>query len=227
MVSSYSITSPYSKIQDFNSKTKVVCENTDLSMFFDQCKVIFIGDEKCGKTSLVNRFTLSSFEQEYKPTLDINYNLKYFDVLNTEYNVGFWDMPGQESLKLITRSHFKNANVIVVVFDLTRPQTLMNAIKWMEEALAENDKSNPLRFIVGNKSDLLSKKAFEGLEAHARIIAQDLDAEYISVSSKEGTEVNNLFRRFTSLAFDKSVQKLIMPSDYNKVKNNISNMPKS
>lgn len=222
MNSPYTTTSPYSRILEFNSKTKAVCGNTDLSMFLDQCKVIFVGDEKCGKTSLINRFTSSSFDSDYKPTAGVDYEAKYFNVLDIGYNVGLWDVPGDERFKIIVQSYYKNANVIVVVFDLTRPSTLVNATKWMQETLAANLKTDPIRFLVGTKSDILSRKTLEGLEAHANLVAQELDAEYFSVSSKNGTEVNNLLKRFIALAFENSVQKLIKPTDYYTVKNNLS-----
>lgn len=218
----YSASSPYSKILEFNSKTKAVCSSTDLSMFLDQCKVIIVGDANCGKSSLIKRFTSSSFDLDYHPTVDVDYETKYFDVLDVGYSVGFWDAPGEERFKQIVQSYYKNANVIVVVFDLTRPSTLMNANKWMKETLAANIKTDPIRFLVGTKSDLLSRKTLEGLEAHANHVAQEMDAEYFSVSSKDGTEVNNLFKRFTGLAFENSVQKLIKPPDYHAVKNNLS-----
>jgi Ras-related protein Rab-36 len=94
----------------------------------------------------------------------------------------------------------------------------------MKEALSANEKNDPIRFLVGTKSDLLPKRALEGLESHATFIAQEIDAEYFSVSSRDGTEVPNLFKRFTSLAFDNAVQLLIRPPDYNIVKNNIKSM---
>ena len=222
MLPPYSSTSPYNKILDFNKKTKAVCQNTDLSMFLDQCKVVFVGDANCGKSSLIKRFTSSSFDLDYQPTVAADYETKYFDVLEVEYNVGFWDMPSEEKFKFITQSYYKNANVIVVVFDLTRPATLVNSTKWMRESLSANIKSDPIRFLVGTKSDLLNRKALEGIEAHANFIAQELDAEFISVSAKEGSEVNNLFKRLTALAFENSVQKLIRPPDYHTVKNNLS-----
>ena len=84
-----------------------------------------------------------------------------------------------------------------------------------------NDKSDPLRFLVGTKSDLLPRKVLDGLESHARYIAQEIDAEYFSTSSRDDREVSNLFRRIASLAFDNSVQKIIRPADYHVVKNNI------
>lgn len=222
MAAPYSTTSPYNQILDFNNKTKLICDSTDLSMFLDQCKVIFVGDASCGKSSLIKRFASSSFDLDCKTTLGADYEAKFFNVLDVDYNVGFWDLPGDEKFNAMSRPYYKNSNVIVVVFDLTRTSTLANAAKWMKETLTANVKTDPIRFLVGTKSDLLSKRVLEGLEEHANVIAQELDAEYFSVSSKDGTEVDNLFRRFTALSFENSIQKLIKPPDYHSVKNNIS-----
>ncbi len=59
------------------------------------------------------------------------------------------------------------------------------------------------------------------METRAQKVAQEMNAEYFTISSKDGTHVTSLFRRFTSLAFEKSVQALITPKDLNAVKNNI------
>lgn len=222
MIPSYSLASPYHSIQDFNAKTKAVCRNTDLTMFLDQCKVVIVGDANCGKSTLVKRFSSSTYDEDYKPTIGVVLEQKYFEVLENGYNVGLWDVPGEEKFRQLFQSYYKNSNVIVVVFDLTRPSTLLNSARWMRDTLAANMSSDPLRFLVGTKSDLLSKRALESLEAHASLMAQELDAEFFAVSSKDGSEVNNLFKRIASLAFENSIQKLIRPPDYNAVKNNIS-----
>lgn len=222
MIPSYSSASPYHRIQDFNAKTKAVCLNTDLTMFLDQCKVVVVGDANCGKSTLIKRFSASTFDEDYKPTIGVVLEQKYFDVLENGYNVGLWDVPGEEKFRQLFQSYYKNSNVIVVVFDLTRPSTLLSAARWMRDTLAANMSSDPLRFLVGTKSDLLSKRALESLEAHASLMAHELDAEFFAVSAKDGSEVNNLFRRIASLAFENSIQKLIRPPDYNTVKNNIS-----
>ncbi|KAG5677731.1 hypothetical protein PVAND_007462 [Polypedilum vanderplanki] len=221
MPQSYTQSSPYSKINDFNAKTKIVCQKTDLSLFLDQCKVIFIGDCETGKTSLINRFTSSTFDHCYRATHDVDFQTKYFEILNIAYTIGIWDLSGEEKYKILNQPYYKNANVIVAVFDLTKPSTLINACRWMKEALSANEKNDPIRFLVGTKSDLLTRKALERIEAHAEFIAQEVDAEYFSTSSRDDIEVTNLFKRFVSLSFDNSVQRLIRPPDYNVIKNNI------
>jgi small GTP-binding protein len=217
----YSVSSPYNKITDFNDKTKIVCQKTDLSLFLEQCKVLFVGDCEVGKTSLIKSFRACEFDSRYRATRGVDYENFDFEILNVSYNVNLWDVSGEENYKIINQPYYKNATAIVAVFDLTKPSSMINATRWMKEVLAANEKNDPLRFLVGTKSDLLPKKALQGLELHARFIAQEIDAEYFSTSSRDPSQVTNLFKRFTSLSFDKSVQKLLRPADYNIVKNNI------
>lgn len=81
-------------------------------------------------------------------------------------------------------------------------------------------------FLVGTKCDLLSRRALEVAERDAELIAHQMNAEHFSVSAREGTNVVNLFKRLTALAFESSVQKLITPPDYNLIRNNIISMNK-
>ena len=41
-------------------------------------KIVIIGDINVGKTSILSRFRYGSFEQEYMPTLDIDFFTKNF-----------------------------------------------------------------------------------------------------------------------------------------------------
>jgi predicted GTPase len=106
----YTLSSPYNKILDFNTKAKIVCQKTDLSLFLDQCKVIFVGDVEVGKSALINRFISTSFNHRYKPTTDVDYQMKTFEILNIDYTVGFWDMSGEDEYKVLNQPYYANAN---------------------------------------------------------------------------------------------------------------------
>jgi small GTP-binding protein len=111
MPHAYEQSSPYSKIVDFNAKTKIVCQKTDLSLFLDQCKVIFIGDCEAGKTSLISRFTSSTFDHCYRATShEVDFRTKYFEILNIAYTIGIWDLSGEEKYKVLNQPYYKNAN---------------------------------------------------------------------------------------------------------------------
>ncbi|KAJ8312502.1 hypothetical protein KUTeg_009875 [Tegillarca granosa] len=114
-----------------------------------------------------------------------------------------WDTAGQERFKCIAASYYRGANVVIVVFDLSDESTLTNAEKWMIDA-CENA-SEPCKFLVGTKKDLLSPNSYEVVEQRAAQIANSLGAEYWALSSKTGENVQDFFFRAVSLTFEAAV----------------------
>lgn len=110
MPQSFTVTSPYSKITDFNTRTKIVCQKTDLSVFLDNCNIIFIGDCGVGKSSLINRFVSSVFNHCYTPTRDTDYKSSFFEILNIGYNVGIWELSVQETCSIFNKPYYKNVD---------------------------------------------------------------------------------------------------------------------
>jgi len=62
-----------------------------------------------------------------------------------------WDTAGQERYKSLTTSYYRKKDVIVIVFDLTAPETFEGLIEWINEARKHNPDAYAI--IVGNKSD--------------------------------------------------------------------------
>nr|CAD7576655.1 unnamed protein product [Timema californicum] len=96
--------------------------------------------------------------------------------------------------------------VVVVVFDLSSLMSLSHCSQWLREALVVNH-GEPHIFIVGTKRDLMSRTAFSEVEDHAMRIAEEVGAEFWSVSSKTGDGVPDLFCRMAALSFDASVRR--------------------
>ncbi|XP_058463419.1 ras-related protein Rab-36 [Malaya genurostris] len=203
--------SPYATAEQFAERTKRACENV-ASFYLCTRKAIFIGDVSTGKSSLVNRFCHEVFDSDYRSTIGLELESEKFHILNHLFSLQIWDTSGHERLKCITESYYRNANVVVVVFDMTNSQSLRNARKWLEEALIVNH-SGVLKFLVGTKMDLLDKQSLVQRESEATEIAIDLGAEYWSVSAQTGENVARFFRRMTALAFDAAVQRLMDPNN--------------
>ncbi|XP_060225349.1 ras-related protein Rab-36 isoform X2 [Meriones unguiculatus] len=116
-----------------------------------------------------------------------------------------WDTAGQEKFKCIASAYYRGAQVIITAFDLTDVQTLGHTRQWLEDALRENEAGSCFIFLVGTKKDLLSGAACKQAEAEAVHLANEMQAEYWSVSAKTGENVKALFSRVAALAFERSV----------------------
>ncbi|XP_053676847.1 ras-related protein Rab-34 [Anopheles nili] len=200
---------PYRELE-FSGRTKRAAQAV-VPFLLGPCKAIFIGDIGTGKTALVNRFCHESFGDEYTARIGLNFEVERFQILNQPYNLQIWDTVGHERFKCITRSYLRNTGVIVIVFDMTRPETLAIGKQWLDDALQLNP-GPVLKFLVGTKKDLLGDQALCDIELEAIKMAYEINAEYWPVSARTGENVTKFFRRLTALAFDYGVQRAMESS---------------
>ncbi|XP_009461969.1 PREDICTED: ras-related protein Rab-36 isoform X2 [Nipponia nippon] len=118
-----------------------------------------------------------------------------------------WDTAGQEKFKCIASAYYRGAEVIITVFDLADIQTLDHTKQWLEDALRENEPDSSFIFLVGTKKDLVSDAVCERTELDAIRFANEMQAEYWSVSAKTGENVKEFFSRVAALAFEQSMIK--------------------
>nr|XP_009685712.1 PREDICTED: ras-related protein Rab-36 isoform X2 [Struthio camelus australis] len=118
-----------------------------------------------------------------------------------------WDTAGQEKFKCIASAYYRGAEVIITVFNLADIQTLDHTKQWLEDALRENEPDSSFIFLVGTKKDLVSDAVCERTELDAIRFANEMQAEYWSVSAKTGENVKEFFSRVAALAFEQSMIK--------------------
>uniref|UniRef100_A0A8C0BI09 Ras-related protein Rab-36 n=1 Tax=Buteo japonicus TaxID=224669 RepID=A0A8C0BI09_9AVES len=169
-------------------------------------KVVVVGDLYVGKTSLINRFCKDNFDRDYKATIGVDFEIERFEIIGIPYNLQIWDTAGQEKFKCIASAYYRGAEVIITVFDLADIQTLDHTKQWLEDALRENEPDSSFIFLVGTKKDL-SDAVCERTELDAIRFANEMQAEYWSVSAKTGENVKEFFSRVAALAFEQSMIK--------------------
>ena len=69
-----------------------------------------------------------------------------------------WDTAGQERFRTITSSYYRGAHGIIVVYDTTDLESFNNVKQWLHE-IDRYASENVNKLLVGNKSDLTSKRA--------------------------------------------------------------------
>lgn len=159
-------------------------------------KVVILGDGGVGKTSLLNRFVDKSFDQEYKSTIGTNIMRIDYKVLE-KVTVAFalWDLAGQEYFQRVRQMYLSGCQAALFVYDVTRPDTLQNLKKWMNELTSVAGEEVKM-LMVGNKTDLVEDRKVSLEEG--KKLAEDLGLSYLETSAKTGDNVN---RAFGSLAF--------------------------
>ncbi|XP_064460806.1 ras-related protein Rab-34-like [Ornithodoros turicata] len=171
-------------------------------------KIVVVGDISVGKTCLINKFCHEVYDANYKATIGVDFEVEKLDILGIPFSLQIWDTAGQERFRSITSAYYRGAQVVVLVFDLSLSSSLYNIPQWLEDTLASCGTNEPLRFLVGSKKDLLQNDLLlEGMEDDARKMARKLDAEFWSVSSKTGENVEKFFVRLAALAFVRCINR--------------------
>jgi small GTP-binding protein len=133
-------------------------------------KLVILGEGGVGKTSIVNAFMGHEFSSEYLPTIGSNTIRKDYKIKNLEttIKVNIWDFGGQKSFNPFNPMFFKNIDIAILVFDLSKPKETLENIKQEFLENIQNYSEDFISIIVGNKVDLLfeSKKIINVLNRY-------------------------------------------------------------
>ena len=158
------------------------------------CQFLLLGNSEVGKTSLIRRYTNGIFKEEYISTIGIDYDSKKEIIDDINVQVKLWDTAGQERFRAITPNNLRNAEGIMLVFDVTNSDSFNGLKDWLESIkthFGEKNISIPI-IIVGNKIDLEDKRDVEKDDANK--FAQENNYKYFETSAKTGEGVDNAVR---------------------------------
>uniref|UniRef100_A0AAQ4QZY3 RAB41, member RAS onco family n=1 Tax=Gasterosteus aculeatus aculeatus TaxID=481459 RepID=A0AAQ4QZY3_GASAC len=158
-------------------------------------KLVFLGEQSVGKTSLITRFMYDSFDNTYQATIGIDFLSKTMyleDRTVSPVRLQLWDTAGQERFRSLIPSYIRDSTIAVVVYDITNLNSFQQTSKWIDDVRTERG-SDVIIMLVGNKTDLADKRQITTEEGEQR--AKELNVMFIETSAKTGYNVKQLFRR--------------------------------
>ena len=121
-------------------------------------KIVMVGDGGTGKTSIVERFLGNTFSLGYNLTIGTNICTHTTIVEDRELKFQIWDLAGQQRFEFVRATFYRGSQAVMMVFDLTRPDTLKNLREWKQEVLRNIGHNIPFPCVLlGNKCDLQQK----------------------------------------------------------------------
>ncbi|XP_010901312.1 ras-related protein Rab-41 isoform X1 [Esox lucius] len=155
-------------------------------------KLVFLGEQSVGKTSLITRFMYDSFDNTYQATIGIDFLSKTMYLEDRTIRLQLWDTAGQERFRSLIPSYIRDSAAAVVVYDIANLNSFQQTSKWIDDVRTERG-GDVIIMLVGNKTDLADKRqvSVEAAERKAR----ELNVMYIETSAKAGYNVKQLFRR--------------------------------
>lgn len=155
-------------------------------------KLVFLGEQSVGKTSLITRFMYDSFDNTYQATIGIDFLSKTMYLEDRTVRLQLWDTAGQERFRSLIPSYIRDSTVAVVVYDITNANSFHQTSKWIDDVRSERG-TDVIIMLVGNKTDLADKRQVSIDEGERK--AKELNVMFIETSAKAGYNVKQLFRR--------------------------------
>jgi small GTP-binding protein len=169
-------------------------------------QLLVIGDSSVGKTSLITRYTNGTFKEEYLATVGLDYYSKVEAINNQTINIKLWDTAGQERYKALTQNYFRNAEGVLLTFDVTNTDSFNNLKDWIGSIKTNMESKNiflPL-IIVGNKIDM--EDAREINKEDAEKFVSDNNYKYFETSAKTGEGVDDAIRDLVNQVLEQGDQ---------------------
>ena len=161
-------------------------------------KVCLVGEKAVGKTSLIRRYVLNTFDEQYVTTIGTRVSKKEARVflperdLLVDVDMQIWDIMGEKGFReLLKEAYFYGANGILAVADMTRRRTLDELDDWIDGVEQVVGKVPTL--ITANKADLVSSAQYG--EHDVEQVARAFECPFLMTSAKSGAHVEDAFRR--------------------------------
>ena len=153
-------------------------------------KLIVIGDENVGKTSILNRFKNNLFSPEYEPTVGLDFQSIPILIDDQSVTLLLYDTAGQEKFRSLIPLYTNEANIILLIYDISNKDSFDNIGKWFD-SLNNINKEEVIFALVGNKSDLDFNRKVSKEEAQS--YANEHHYVFQEVSAMSGEGIQELF----------------------------------
>lgn len=116
-----------------------------------------VGNYGIGKSSLLSRYNTDIYPSISSYTCSYDFKIKRMDIDGNIIKLQIWDTSGQERLRTISSSYYKNIDGVIVMYDVTDSESFDHVETW----LLEVSKFAPgcVRVLVGNKCDDINHRS--------------------------------------------------------------------
>ncbi|MHA2282308.1 MAG: Rab family GTPase [Promethearchaeota archaeon] len=174
---------------------------SDINYIF---KVVVVGDGRVGKTTLIKRFTQSSFEKEYIKTIGAELSAYVQEIDGDKIKLMFWDIAGQDLFHFLRPNFFKTSRAAIIVYSLEEnrlgKESFDHIMEWYKE-ITKYCGEIPI-IVFANKVDLVDEDEFNKAEIE-EIVKDNKFWGYFITSAKTGQGVINAFNVIIETLYSK------------------------
>lgn len=97
-------------------------------------KIILVGTQAVGKSSLLFRIIESKFDQNYSSTIGVDFKNVVVTVGQKQVELQIWDTAGQQKFKALTQTYYRGAQGCICVYDINDDDSLIKAEGYIRDA---------------------------------------------------------------------------------------------
>ena len=152
----------------------------------ERINIMTLGNSEVGKTCYILKYTENFFQELYLTTVGIDFKVKTETINDKQYKLFFYDTTGQEKYKSIALNIIRNAQGIILMYDITNKKSFESIPDWIKSIRDSKGENFPM-ILLGNKLDkedirIISEK--EGKE-----LADKYGIKFFETSNKTGVNV--------------------------------------
>eukprot|EP00826_Nyctotherus_ovalis_P008339 TRINITY_DN12155_c0_g4_i2.p1 TRINITY_DN12155_c0_g4~~TRINITY_DN12155_c0_g4_i2.p1 ORF type:complete len:227 (-),score=54.38 TRINITY_DN12155_c0_g4_i2:78-758(-) len=164
----------------------------------EKMKIAMVGESGVGKTCLINRYVSNVFDAT-DATTAASFKSRTLSSHDNSISIRqmIWDTAGQEVYRSLASFYYRDADAVVLVYDVTNKKSFEELIYWVGEINQHSTKS-VLLTLAGNKSDRVDDEQVDITDA--KEYAKSIGASFFMVSAKENY---NIVEMYTELGMRK------------------------
>ena len=136
---------------------------------------------------ILYRYNEDAFTSHHLTTIGIDFITKDIKLPNnTVVTAKIWDTAGQERFRTITHTFYKQAEGVLLVFDVTDRTTYENLHTWVN-SIHEHADEKIIKYLIANKIDLTDERKVTKEEGQK--MATQYSMKYFETSAKTNVNV--------------------------------------
>ncbi|XP_078458142.1 ras-related protein Rab-5C-like isoform X2 [Lampetra planeri] len=148
-----------------------------------QFKLVLLGREQVGKSSLVVRYVLDQFTDNLQSTIGAAFQSQTVCLDSALVKFEIWDTAGQEKYHCLTPMYYRGAQAAIIVYDITDEVWVTELKKQVNTAV--------VIALTGNKTDLHLQRRVPCEDA--KTYAKENRLMFFETSAKTGNNVEEVF----------------------------------
>ena len=164
-------------------------------------KIMLLGNDPIGKTSLAKRYCYNIFNPSERLTIGVDFHVKTIELNGRRLKLQIWDVGGEERFRFLLPTYCLGANAAMFLFDITNPHSLDCVAEWVQ-IIRQGSGDIPI-VLIGTKLHLQESRVISREEGI--LTAENYHfSGYAEISSVSGQNVSRTFEFLTELAINRA-----------------------